>query len=384
MDLALVEAARSGDEEAFASIVRGSADRLFVVAHRILRDVGRAEDAVQQTLVTAWRELPALRETERFEAWLHRILVHACYAEAKRASQMVRQRRGAARRRAGDAGHHPGHRHARCARSWVPSVADGATRGVRPPPLPRLVGRRDRRDPRRPDGNDQVEDPLRDIHPPGGTRCRCPDDQHHFPGADGMNENDFDLAARAWLDDGPNRMSDHAVLSTLEEIHTTRQRRVLRPAWRATPVSIFARMATAAVLVVAVGFLAITVVPRLRTDRASAARHRRRRRPAADFPALTTTFVSPRNGFSVKHPERVTITPATNVWRLGDDGVRCHRDRPGRRLQGRVDGDPGESSRPTSGSTGSSRTRLRMRCLGSSRHRSTSTACRAGSRSVRT
>ena len=87
MDLALVEAARSGDEEAFASIARGSADRLFVVAHRILRDVGRAEDAVQQTLVTAWRDLSALRESERFEAWLHRILVHACYAEAKRASK---------------------------------------------------------------------------------------------------------------------------------------------------------------------------------------------------------------------------------------------------------------------------------------------------------
>lgn len=87
MDLAIVEAARSGDEEAFASIVRGSADRLFIVAHRILRDVGRAEDAVQQTLVTAWRDLPTLRETERFEAWLHRILVNACYAEAKRASK---------------------------------------------------------------------------------------------------------------------------------------------------------------------------------------------------------------------------------------------------------------------------------------------------------
>jgi RNA polymerase sigma-70 factor, ECF subfamily len=87
MNLAIVEAARSGDEEAFASIARGSADRLFAVAYRILRDVGRAEDAVQHTLVTAWRELPALREAERFEAWLHRILVHACYAEAKRASK---------------------------------------------------------------------------------------------------------------------------------------------------------------------------------------------------------------------------------------------------------------------------------------------------------
>jgi RNA polymerase sigma-70 factor, ECF subfamily len=86
MDPALVEAARSGDEEAFASIARGLADRLFAVAHRILRDIGRAEDAVQQTLVTAWRDLPALRDTARFDAWIHRILVHACYAEAKRAS----------------------------------------------------------------------------------------------------------------------------------------------------------------------------------------------------------------------------------------------------------------------------------------------------------
>jgi RNA polymerase sigma-70 factor, ECF subfamily len=84
LDRTLVDAARSGDEEAFASIATSSADRLFAVAHRILRDVGHAEDAVQQTLVTAWRELPALRDVERFDAWLHRILVHACYAEAKR------------------------------------------------------------------------------------------------------------------------------------------------------------------------------------------------------------------------------------------------------------------------------------------------------------
>ncbi len=85
MDRTLIEAARSGNEEAFASIARGSADRLFAVAYRILRDVGLAEDAVQQTLVVAWRQLPALREVDRFEAWIHRILVHACYAESKRA-----------------------------------------------------------------------------------------------------------------------------------------------------------------------------------------------------------------------------------------------------------------------------------------------------------
>jgi RNA polymerase sigma-70 factor (ECF subfamily) len=85
VDRSLVQAARSGDEEAFASIARGSADRLFAVAHRILRDVGQAEDAVQQTLVAAWRQLPELRDVDRFDAWIHRILVNACYAEAKRA-----------------------------------------------------------------------------------------------------------------------------------------------------------------------------------------------------------------------------------------------------------------------------------------------------------
>lgn len=85
MDRSLVLAARSGDEEAFGSLARGSADRLFAVAHRILRDVDLAEDAVQQTLISAWRELPGLREVERFDAWIHRLLVHACYAEARRA-----------------------------------------------------------------------------------------------------------------------------------------------------------------------------------------------------------------------------------------------------------------------------------------------------------
>jgi RNA polymerase sigma-70 factor, ECF subfamily len=85
VDRSLVLAARSGDEEAFASLARGSADRLFAIAHRILRDVNLAEDAVQQTLETAWRELPGLRDVERFDAWLHRILVNACYAEARRA-----------------------------------------------------------------------------------------------------------------------------------------------------------------------------------------------------------------------------------------------------------------------------------------------------------
>jgi len=83
MQRTLVERAQDGDAAAFDALARVAADRLMAIAYRILRDAGRAEDAVQQTLLEAWRRLPSLRDPDRFDAWLHRILVHACYAEAR-------------------------------------------------------------------------------------------------------------------------------------------------------------------------------------------------------------------------------------------------------------------------------------------------------------
>ena len=80
----IVDRARRGDEEAFAALVREVGDRCIFIAHRILRDADLAQDAVQVALVQVWRELPALRYIDRFDAWLHRILVRACYAEARR------------------------------------------------------------------------------------------------------------------------------------------------------------------------------------------------------------------------------------------------------------------------------------------------------------
>lgn len=80
----LVERARQGDEEAFAALVRTVGDRSISIAHRILRDADRAEDAVQAAFVAAWKDLPTLRDLDRFEAWFHRLLVNACYAEARR------------------------------------------------------------------------------------------------------------------------------------------------------------------------------------------------------------------------------------------------------------------------------------------------------------
>ena len=81
----LIDRAKRGDKEAFTALVLQLGDRLYAVAYRILRDSGRAEDAVQQTFLIAWRELPALRDEGRLEAWLYRLLVNACYAELRHA-----------------------------------------------------------------------------------------------------------------------------------------------------------------------------------------------------------------------------------------------------------------------------------------------------------
>lgn len=80
----LVERAIAGDHGAFSELARVSVGRLYVVARLILRDDARAEDATQEALVTAWQRLAGLRDPDRFEAWLHRLLVHACYREAGR------------------------------------------------------------------------------------------------------------------------------------------------------------------------------------------------------------------------------------------------------------------------------------------------------------
>src|SRR5215212_10229079 len=80
----LIERARGGDRAAFASLASDSIGRLFNVAQLMLHDRDLAEDAVQETLVLAWRDLRGLRDLDGFDAWLHRILVRSVYREAGR------------------------------------------------------------------------------------------------------------------------------------------------------------------------------------------------------------------------------------------------------------------------------------------------------------
>ena len=61
-----------------------SLDRLVGTAGLILRDADAAQDAAQNALIRAWRDLPTLRDPDRFDAWTRKVLVHACYAEARR------------------------------------------------------------------------------------------------------------------------------------------------------------------------------------------------------------------------------------------------------------------------------------------------------------
>ena len=83
MQQALVERAQRGDPEAFRELVAESADRLYAIAWRILRDPDRAEDALQQALIAIWHDLPELRDPARFDAWAFRLVVRASYREAK-------------------------------------------------------------------------------------------------------------------------------------------------------------------------------------------------------------------------------------------------------------------------------------------------------------
>jgi RNA polymerase sigma-70 factor, ECF subfamily len=80
----LVERARRGDLDAFDTLVLGASGRLDGAARLILRDPEQAKDAVQEAFAKAWRELRSLRDPDRFDAWLHRLLVHACYDELRR------------------------------------------------------------------------------------------------------------------------------------------------------------------------------------------------------------------------------------------------------------------------------------------------------------
>jgi RNA polymerase sigma-70 factor (ECF subfamily) len=80
----LVRQARQGDRDAFDILLTDVVDHLYRIARLTLRDFDSAEDAVQEALVRCWRDLPSLRDPDRFDAWLNRILIRAITDEARK------------------------------------------------------------------------------------------------------------------------------------------------------------------------------------------------------------------------------------------------------------------------------------------------------------
>jgi RNA polymerase sigma-70 factor (ECF subfamily) len=87
MQIELVERARAGDHDAFSILVRASTARLYGAAKLILRDPDRAQDAVQEAFVLAWRHVRSLRDPDAWDAWLYRLTVRACYRVARTSKQ---------------------------------------------------------------------------------------------------------------------------------------------------------------------------------------------------------------------------------------------------------------------------------------------------------
>ena len=221
MQAELVERARHGDQDAFASLVSSSIDGCYALAYRILRDPHRAQDATQQALLGAWRDLPTLRDIERFDAWLHRLVVHACYAEARGERRHVAPRPPPADRSTDLARRGALRRRARRPRSRLPPAVTGTAGGRRAPSPPRVPADGDRGDPGYPCWDRAVPPPLRG--PSAADRARRQRSQpRDLTGATRMNrstEPDFDQRIADWLEDDPSRAPTQALETVLAASH---------------------------------------------------------------------------------------------------------------------------------------------------------------------
>ena len=175
MQQELVERARRGDHDAFAALAGAAIFRLDAAARLILRDPDQAKDAVQETLVRAWRDLPTLRDPARFDAWLHRLLVPRLHRRGAPAPAPPRSTSSSTRSitpTVGDANAVDGR--PRPARTRLQPPRAGGAGPHRPSPLSRPATAGGRRRARDPAGDGEIAPPPGAPVHARGTRRRCP------------------------------------------------------------------------------------------------------------------------------------------------------------------------------------------------------------------
>ena len=148
-------------------------------------------------------------------------------------------------------------------------------------------------------------------------------------------ERDFDRIARAFMADGPTQLADRVLDSSLADVHHTRQRRLLlRAPWRTPVMNMYAKLAAAAVLVVAVGALGVWFLnpgsssPPVGAPATPSASPTEPAEPSAvprsssvlegiPAPPLSQDFTSARNGITLAAPEGWITRLATQAWEGG-------------------------------------------------------------------
>ncbi len=88
--VALVRRAQRGDDEAFSRLVVLTTPRAAATARLVLGSRTAADDALQDAYLRAWRRLPDLRDPERFEPWLRRVVVTTCLNHRRQTLRLER------------------------------------------------------------------------------------------------------------------------------------------------------------------------------------------------------------------------------------------------------------------------------------------------------